>query len=66
MNPTLRSALELDLPDGRGVRFSPPASPFDLYLDWLQEKHDERVRQGAHHSHLSDPRRCPDAPFRLD
>ena len=67
MNPALRSALELNLPDGRGVHFPPPVLPLDAYLDWLEENHQERVRQGTVDRHLSDPHRCPvDVPFRLD
>ena len=67
MKPLLPSHLDLDLPDGKGVDFPPPVWPFNVYLDWLQEQHEERVRQGTAYLHLSDPHRCPvDAPFRLD
>ena len=69
MNPALRSALELELPDGRGVNFPPPVMPFDVYMDWLQERHEDRVRSGNYDCDrlLADPHRRPvDAPFRLD
>lgn len=65
----LRSALKLNLPDGKGVNFPPPVLPLDAYFDWLQEQHEERVREGRYDTErlLADPRRRPvDAPFRLD
>jgi hypothetical protein len=69
MSPILRSALKLNLPDGRGVNFPPPVLPFDQYLDWLQKQHEDRVRSGNYNCErlLADPLRRPvDAPFRLD
>jgi hypothetical protein len=67
MNPTIESALSLNLPDGRGVNFPPPVLSLDAYMDWLEERHQERVRQGRVYARLEDPRHCPvDAPFRLD
>ena len=67
MNRAFLSALELELPDGHGVKLPPPVMPLDVYMDWLQENHEERVRQGSLYRHLEDPHHCPvDAPFRLD
>ena len=68
MDSTFLSALKLNLPDGRGVHFPPPVMPLDVYLDWLQERHEDRVRQGDYYDrYLEDPYRWPvDAPFRLD
>ena len=67
MNPIVQSALELNLPDGRGVDFPPPILPLDAYFDWLEEQHQDRVRRGVLEKIYADPHSCPvDAPFRLD
>jgi len=67
MKPNLRPELELDLPDGQGVNFPPPVLSVKAYFKWLQERHEERARQGNFDRYLADPFRCPvDAPFRLD
>ena len=67
MKTKLPPHLELDLPDGRGVDFSPPILPLYAYCEWLQEMHEDRVRRGVL-AHISERRtRMPvDVPFRLD
>jgi hypothetical protein len=67
MDAARRSDTIEILADGTVIILPPPGLSFDEYMDWLEEKHQERVRNGTVDSQLSDPRRCPvDAPFRLD
>jgi hypothetical protein len=55
------------LADGTVIILPPPGLSVDAWLEWLEEKHRERVRNGTVDSDLSDLKRCPvDAPFRLD
>jgi hypothetical protein len=64
---TLPDYLDLNLPDGKGVDFPPPVMPLEVYCQWLQDKHEDRVRRGVLMELSLDPRRMPvDAPFRLD
>jgi hypothetical protein len=59
--------LELNLPEGRGLDMRPPLLPIDVFCEWLQTMHEERVRRGVLEATLKDPRRAvPNEPFRLE
>jgi hypothetical protein len=65
MNPESQPAKE---PDNFGelMELAPPGLTFDAYMDWLQEKHEERLRRGDYCERYLWYRLPVDAPFRLD